>query len=133
MNLFETARKSIAFNPSIAEDLNRKASSFDPRLYCFAYYEPTILPEGADLYTVFHLAVLNMYGLLWDCGPKIQEKIINKELYSLLRMDTCKMNKCRAFVFLVRAIRTNICHNNSCKLYFNAQLRLTGAIFVRIF
>ena len=123
MNLVEAAHSSIAFNTSIAEKLNAQASTFDPRLFCFAYYEPTALPDNTDPFMIFHLAVLNMYGLLWDCGPMIKEMIFKKKTYAALCRDINKMHECQNFLHTVYAIRTDICHNNSSKLYFNAVLK----------
>lgn len=123
MNLIAKANQSIAFNPNVADILNLRATSVDPRLYCFAYYEPTPIPAGATAQVIFHLAVLNLYGLLWDCGPKIMEDVLTRRLYGEIKRKTVERDKCYEFSRIIYAIRTDLCHNNSAKLYFNSLLK----------
>ena len=123
MSLIAKANQSIAFNQDVAEDLNLKAAAVDQRLYCFAYYEPTPIPDAATAQVVFYLAVLNMYGLLWDCGPKIMENVLTQRLYREIKRKTVERDKCYKFSRIIYAIRTDLCHNNSGKLYFNSLLK----------
>lgn len=123
MSLIAKANQSIAFNLDVAEGLNLKAAAIDQRLYCFAYYEPTPIPTGATAQMIFHLAVLNMYGLLWDCGPKIMEDVLTRRIYGEIKRKTVERDKCYEFFRIIYAIRTDLCHNNSGKLYFNGILK----------
>ncbi|WP_243361607.1 hypothetical protein [Fundidesulfovibrio terrae] len=120
MNIIQAAQNSIAFNANIAEELNAKACQLDSRLFCFAYYEPTSLPENPDNYTIFYLSVLNIYGLLWDCGAFVKDTIFSQSTYSSLSRHHSTLLKCKKFFSIVQAVRNNICHNNSGRLYFNS-------------
>ena len=94
----------------------------------FAYYEPYPIPKKADGRTVFFIAVLNMYGLLWDCGPMVRNLV------------SCKLRNSRRFpsldsglkdlVNIVYNIRTDLCHNNSRNFFFN--LKIKSAAFSHI-
>lgn len=123
--LFEKAQASIAFNPTAVNNINTSIALIDPRLFSFAYYSPVPLQKDISAHACFYLATINMYSLIWDCGPMLNNLfgdvknnkarnlptslnmiLSNWQLRSSKHLDT------------IAGIRSDVCHNNSDKYYF---------------
>lgn len=119
-SLLQRAEQSVAFDIDAVVRLNKKAAQIDPRLYLFAYYQPKPLPEYLDARMCFCTAVLNMYGLLWDCGKMVQHQLFGLSgptaIQTLVKSD---LNNCNEFFSIISNVRTCICHNNSNHLFYN--------------
>lgn len=124
-DLFILAQKSIAFNPTLVEELNKKVALIDPRLYLFAYYQPKILPSDTDIRGCFNLAILNMYGLLWDCGKMVMCQLFgnsnSQRPSSIQSLINVNLSFCNAYFSIVSNVRTCLCHNNSDCFYYNRE------------
>lgn len=126
-DLLILAQKSIAFNPNIVEELNKKMALIDPRLYLFAYYQPKILPNDIDVRGCFNLAILNMYGLLWDCGKMVMNQLFGNSRTqgpsSIQSIIDTNLSFCNAYFYIISNVRTCLCHNNSDYFYYNREKR----------
>lgn len=121
--LFKKAQASIAFDFGVADDINKIIATIDARLYSFAYYSPVVL-QNTSAHACFYLAVINMYSLLWDCGP-----MLNSILYDLncryrkippnLRSELATWKPLDIMRRTIANIRSDVCHNNSAEYYFN--------------
>ena len=121
---------SICFSSVLADMLNEKAHKIDPRLYLFAYYEPKPLVTGESPRIQFLTAVINLYGLLWDCGPFVHKSLMRSvpenPLENILP-DTEWANKrhivfhCKDLANIVGHFRSVFCHNNSDKFALNRE------------
>jgi len=124
----QIVKNSIAFDINVVERLNKKAVQIDPRLFLFAYYQPKLLPKNSDARMCFYTAVLNMYGLLWDCGKIVQHQLfglnhINHRPSTIQMLVYMNLKDCEKFFSIILNVRTCICHNNSDYLYFNQVKR----------
>lgn len=105
-------KKSICFSPDLAEQLNRKAFSIDNRLFLFAYYEPKEYASTETFRSRFLTAVINLYGLFWDCCPFMQKLLETSN--SILLYDWTRIkNEFIQLRSVVGAFRGIFCHNNS--------------------
>lgn len=125
--MLTSLKSSILFNSAIAEDLNTLAAKVDKRLYCFAYYSPNPYPQNSDPQLLFYLSVLNLHGLLWDCGPHIIYNIIQKNNKTSSYQKI--LNDSKIFCRQLHALRIDLAHNNSEKFYLNALEKETIQFF----
>lgn len=108
----------ICFSADTADRLNTLAFQMDRRIFLFAYYEPKPYREDESWYSRFCTAVVNLYGLLKDCGPFLGAVLnhLSKawqisgvyEDYRQLLADTS-------------AFRSIFCHNCSRELQLNVE------------
>jgi hypothetical protein len=123
---------NIAFDASVANDLNTQAAQIDGRLFLFAYYEPKQC-DGETARYQFITAVVNLYGLLWDCGPFIRGQLLTtREISSgapehlIVPYEQSRKNKAITQQFLdlanlVENVRSCYCHNNSKEFFSNER------------
>lgn len=112
--------KSICFSAVLAEELNKKAFLLNKSLFLFAYYEPTPYNEKESSRTKFTTAIINLYGLFWDCGPFVFE--LFKSRNSILLTDWPMIKaKAEGLRNLISAFRTIFCHNCSDQLLLNVE------------
>lgn len=112
--------ESICFSPDPAEQLNDKAFSIDKSLYLFAYYEPKPYLPAESFRSRFITAVINLYGLFWDCGPFVPRLLETPD--SILLSDWKRIHE--DFHWLrsaVGAFRSIFCHNHSDMFPLNAE------------
>lgn len=117
--------ESIVFSSAPAEGLNRKAFSLDPRLYLFANYEPKPYPASESKRSQFMTAVINLYGLLWDCGPFLSKLYFGtKDSAPILPYELPRIqNHFRNMRDVVDAFRSIFCHNSTDALPLSAFKR----------
>lgn len=121
--LLNKAKQSIAFNVKTVEDMNKIFSKIDPKLFAFAYYEPVPLPQ-TNAQACFYIAILNIYSLIWDCGPMVNSLFYDLQRYTSsisqnLKSTLQPLKNLSHFQKLVIHIRSDICHNNSTQYFFN--------------
>lgn len=119
--LIDKARNSIAFNSAAVKKINDEFAEIDGRLFAFTYYAP--VPHSKNAHACFYLAVLNMYKLVWDCGPMVNSllwDIRNEQspIPSNILQELRFWQKLEKLIKLVQHIRSDICHNNSVDYYF---------------
>ena len=121
---------SICFSADKAEELNSKAFSLDKRLFLFAYYEPKPYISQESARSRFCTAVINIYGLFWDCSPFF--KFLLKPPGSiLLKKDWKKTKKNFDELYcIVSAFRSMFCHNNSLEFPLNEDDRNSAETWV---
>lgn len=115
---------SICFSFFPANALNSKAKKIDPRLYLFAYYEPKPFIKEESPRVQFITAVINLYSLLWDCGPFVHKSLLQnskgrpkENILPDIEWGEKKhmVFRCRGFANIISHFRSIICHNNSEK------------------
>lgn len=110
---------SICFSPDKAEQLNGKSFTLDKRVYLFAYYEPTEYKDTESFRSNFMTAVINLYGLFWDCCPFMRKILKSKN--SILFYDWKRIQReYDKLSSTVSAWRSIFCHNNSDIFPLNA-------------
>jgi len=119
-------RSSIVCDVAVSERLNELAALLDSRLFLFAYYNPKPIAEDASGYVKFHIAILNIYGLLHDCGPFVRTRLVKLDTNSIIYEHQGRKNQdiVRRFEMLdrfVTAYRSCHCHNNADSFIFNRQ------------
>lgn len=119
--LISKAINSIAFNTVAVKKINDEFAEIDERLFAFAYYTP--VPHSKNAHACFYLAVLNMYKLIWDCGPMVNNLLwdIRKKqspIPSNILQELRFWQKLGNLIKLVQHIRSDICHNNFADYYF---------------
>lgn len=122
---------TVAFNKTPIDKLNKKAQSIDKRLFLFAYYNPNPFPKNENAIVQFYTAVINLYGLFWDCGSFVRTFLLHKrQSDSLLERDeqgtlTQKgsdiYNRFSSFTLSLSGLRNAACHNNAKEFYYNRQ------------
>lgn len=121
---------SICFSCVPANALNEKAHEIDPRLYLFAYYEPKPLEKNDNARIQFFTAIINLYGLLWDCGPFVHKSLMrslkDNPLANILPDVEWQKKKlivfrCQDLADIVSAFRSISCHNSSGELLLNRE------------
>lgn len=121
---------SVCFSATPVETLNLKAYQLDRRLFLFAYYAPTPFFLEESPRAKFITAILNLYGLLWDCGPFVRNILMKswKEcpLENILPDWDWEKKKSLVFRFrnlseVVSAFRSIFCHNNSAEFALNRE------------
>ncbi|HWP96387.1 MAG TPA: hypothetical protein VN426_06020 [Syntrophomonadaceae bacterium] len=126
--------ESVCFATDKIEALNDLATQIDERLFLFAYYEPKPWPEKESARTRFYTAIVNLYGLFWDCGPFVRTRLMVDNMYhpqdSILPkgadLQDLRKTISGRFVVLIEVIsafRSIICHNNSSVFYFNGRMQ----------
>lgn len=112
--------ESICFSPRYADALNEKAYELDSRLFLFAHYEPKPYIEKESWHSKFKTAVVNLYGLLWDCSPFLHNlmRTTNSVVWNNWKQRTTEFNELKQ---IVSSFRSVYCHNCSDKLYLNAE------------
>ena len=122
--------ESICFSAVPAEELNKKAFLLRPSLFLFAYYEPKPFSEKESSRSNFKTAIINLYGLFWDCGPFVfnlfrsQNSILLKK-WSRWSWISFNANNLRS---ALSSFRTIFCHNCSSQFPLNEQ-KIQDAIF----
>ncbi len=112
--------ESICYSATPAEELNNRALSLNPRLYFFAYYEPKPYEEADSNHSKFYTAIINLYGLFWDCGPFVFDLLRTSD--SILLFDWSRIQKkASALRNCISAFRSIYCHNNSAQLPLNEE------------
>ena len=123
-------KKSCVFNKEPVEKLNKLAQAADGRLFLFAYYNPKPFPENESAVVQFYTAVINLYGLIWDCGPFIRNLLGRKKQYGLLERDShgnlsAKSKKINDTFYQLQnnlsGLRNAACHNTASEYFFNQQ------------
>lgn|GEM_PF-4127436 len=121
---------SVCFDSRTIEALNEKAQKVDPRLYLFAYYEPKEFSQNDDPRFSFWKAIVNLYGLFWDCGPFVHKSLLicsaNEPLLNILPDVSWDVKKeivyrCRNLTRVISSFRSILCHNNSQELALNKE------------
>lgn len=86
----------------------------------------------------FFTAIINLYGLFWDCGPFIRRNLLSNRNGILLPRDSKNQltnqamdmsNKCEQLFTWVESIRHMTCHNNSLHFYSGEKNVLSAANF----
>lgn len=111
-------QSGICFSPDIVNHLNALAFQIDRRIFLFAYYEPKPYREDENWYSRFRTAVVNVYGLLKDCGPFLGAVLRD------LAEDWPIRNVLNGYYQLLAdssAFRSIFCHNCSRKLQLNEE------------
>lgn len=112
---------SICFSPNDANLLNEKAFSIDPRLFLFAYYEPTPFSAEDSTKHQFISSVINLYGLIKDCSPFLTRLLSSRQ--GILIVSNWKSIRKNYFELYdtSRAFRSIFCHNNSIEYPLNEE------------
>lgn len=113
-------KNSICFSPDFAEQLNMKAFAINNRLFLFAYYEPKEYVSTETFRSRFLTAVVNLYGLFWDCCP-FMHKLLETHNSILLNDRTRIKDEFIQLRSIVGAFRGIFCHNNSDIYPLNAE------------
>ena len=121
---------SICFSAYKAEELNKKAFSLDKRLFLFAYYEPKPYISEESARSHFCTAIINIYGLFWDCSPFFRALLANPS--SILITKDWRKNKDDFYDLynIVSAFRSIFCHNNSSEFPLNEENRILAESWV---
>ncbi len=112
--------ESICFSAAPAEMLNKKAFQLNRNLYMFAYYDPKPYYENESSRSKFLAAIINLYGLFWDCGPFFFQLLYSQDsilIYDWVRVQT----KANSLKRCISAFRSVYCHNNSTQLPLNEE------------
>ncbi|NBI17016.1 hypothetical protein D1841_03625 [Neglecta sp. X4] len=120
-------QSGICFSPDIVNRLNDLAFQIDRRIFLFAYYEPKPYREDESWHARFCTAVINLYGLLKDCGPFLGA-VLND-----LKEDWHTQNVCDGYYQLLAdssAFRSIFCHNCSRKLQLNEEYYSNAEAYV---
>lgn len=112
--------ESICFSAVQAEALNKEAFSLDRRLFLFAYYDPKPYLANESNRSKFQTAIINLYGLFWDCGPFVSQLLYSYDsilLYDWYRIQAAadSLKNC------ISAFRSIFCHNNSDQFPLNEE------------
>lgn len=119
--------ESICFSAAPAEMLNKKAFMLNQSLYLFAYYEPKSYYESESNYSKFSTAIINLYGLFWDCGPFVFQLFKSQD--SILINDWQRISwEADSLKRGISAFRTLFCHNCSDQFPLNAE-KVAEAIY----
>lgn len=121
---------SICFSASKAEELNSKAFSLDKRLFLFAYYEPMpyILEESARSH--FCTAIINIYGLFWDCSPFFRALLAPPSSILVSKGSQKTRSDFYNLYNIVSAFRSMFCHNNSSEFPLNEEKRILAESWI---
>lgn len=112
--------ESICFSAAPAEMLNKKAFQLSRNLYMFAYYDPKPYCENESSRSKFLTAIINLYGLFWDCGPFFFKLLYSQD--SILISDWIRVQTRADFLKrCISAFRSVYCHNNSTQLPLNEE------------
>ena len=102
--------KSICFSATRARELNEKAFLLNHSLYLFAYYEPKPYRDHESNRSKFITAIINLYGLFWDCGPFVFKLFRTKD--SILLNDWSRIqNNANNLEKGISGFRSVFCHN----------------------
>lgn len=107
-------QSSICFSPDIVDHLNTLTFQIDRRIFLFAHYEPKPYREDESWYSRFCTAVVNLYGLLKDCGPflgAVLKKISSRDV----------RNNYHQLLADISAFRSIFCHNCSRELQLDVE------------
>lgn len=111
---------SICFSAAPAEALNKKSFQLNRSLFLFAYYEPKPYLEKESSRSKFQTAVINLYGLFWDCGPFVFNLFYTPD--SILINNASQIRqKANSLEDGISAFRTIFCHNCSDQLPLNEE------------
>lgn len=124
-DLFTKAKNSIAFNKTNAVDINNKFAEINKKLFGFAYYEPVPI-HNTNAHACFYISILNMYSLIWDCGPMLNSLLwdlpnLQSSMSPDLRQALQSWKNLENLNKIVSSVRSDICHNNSTEYYFNKK------------
>lgn len=112
--------ESICFSAGQAEALNRKAFSLNHSLFLFAYYDPKPHLATESNRSNFQTAIINLYGLFWDCGPFVFQLLYSRD--SILLYDWTRIQAAATSLkSCISAFRSIICHNNSDQFPLNEE------------
>lgn len=113
---------TICFSSKQAEHLNGLAFQVNHSLFLFAYYEPKAYMTIESWQGRFRTAIVNLYGLLWDCGPFLQDLMkTNKSIlwipqnWNQIQMDFSNLK------LAIGAFRSIFCHNCAEELSLNSE------------
>lgn len=118
----------ICFSSDIANRLNDLAFQIDRRIFLFAYYEPKPYRENESWYSRFCTAVVNLYGLLKDCGPFLGA-VLNYLSKHFGARDIC--DEYHQLLPEVSAFRSILCHNCSRELQLDEEHYSCAEAYVR--
>lgn len=119
--------ESICFSAAPAEELNKKAFLLNPSLFLFAYYEPKPYSDKESSRSNFTTAIINLYGLFWDCGPFVFDLFRTKD--SILITDWARTNReATELRSGISGFRAYFCHNCSSQFPLNER-KVQDAIF----
>ena len=111
---------SICFSDTQAVKLNQLSFKLDKRLFLFADYEPKQFVAEESNYSLFRTAIVNMYGLIKDCCPFLDDLIYNRN--GILSIGFQKIQSdYNTLSSVVSSFRSIFCHNCSPNLRLNAQ------------
>ncbi len=117
---------SICFSATHAEVLNRKAFLINRSLYLFAYYEPKPYYFYDSKKSSFMTAIINLYGLFWDCGPFVFSLLFGQDSILLTNWKRIQKNAL-SLKSCINSFRSIFCHNNSDQFPLNEE-KVTLAI-----
>lgn len=120
--------ESICFSAAPAEELNKKAFLLRPSLFLFAYYEPKPFSEKESSRSNFKTAIINLYGLFWDCGPFVFDLFCSRNNSILLKKWSRISFNAKNLRSALSSFRTIFCHNCSSQFPLNEQ-KIQDAIF----
>ena len=118
---------SICFSATPAEALNKKSFQLNRSLFLFAYYEPKPYIENESSKYKFQTAIINLYGLFWDCGPFVFSLLYTPD--SILINDRERIyQKAYSLRDGISGFRSVFCHNCSDQYPLNTE-KLDNAFF----
>ena len=134
---------SCAFSDNAIEKLNKKAQDIDGRLFLFAYYRPKAFPETESTLVQFYTAVINLYGLFWDCGAFVKNNLLHKwnndsllerDNYGMLTVKGKKIyDSLNDLIDSLSGLRNTTCHNNAPEFYYNqVNMKKTDGFFQKM-
>ncbi len=112
--------ESICFSATPAEALNKKSFQLNRSLFLFAYYEPKPYLEKESSRINFQTAIINLYGLFWDCGPFVFNLFYTNDSIQINNVIQIRQ-KANSLEKGISAFRTIFCHNCSDQFPLNEE------------
>ena len=119
--------ESICYSAAPAEALNKKSFQLNRSLFLFAYYEPKPYLEKESNRIKFQTAIINLYGLFWDCGPFVFTLFDTQD--TILINDKWRIHR-NAYSLRdgISGFRSVFCHNCSDQFPLNTE-KVEKALF----
>ena len=114
---------TICYSAGPADILNRKALKIDCRLFLFSCYNPKPYIESESYYSKFRTAIINLYGLIKDCGLNTWSVMFNtRRNDSILWHDYGRIKNAYSLLWdVTKNFRSIFCHNCSPELRLNEE------------
>ena len=114
---------TICYSAGPANDLNEKALRIDCRLFLFSCYTPKPYSESESYFSNFRTAIVNLYGLIKDCGLYTWNVIRDTgKNDSIIWRDYPHIRKVYNILWdAVSSFRSLFCHNCSHELCLDEE------------